>query len=418
MEPELAPSVTGRGFFLNIPMKTLKSSGVASLLLAFAFALSTAHAQITLSPELAKTVAAAQGLMAEGKNVEALSKLDDIKNVDAMPASERALVERLTTAAAFGAKRNDRVIPSARYLALNSNLPPEDKGKFMEVLVGAYQGMKNNADLIQAARAYYGSGGQNPAIRLPLAQALAIEGQYQSALDELALKKKSDQEAGAKPSEAQLRVAIFANSKLKNDVGLIAALKDVLALYPKPDYWSDMVGALFRTRNLTKRQEMDIYRLMEQLGQLVDEEDYLEMMDTALKVGLPNDVLRLAAQLEKGKTLTADTRAKLTTFKQRAQTAAADDEKFKKIQPKSGNEWAQLADLHASEGSFERALDLYANALKAGDLKYEQETKLHYAIALFKAGRVPQAQPILSTIAGPTPTPTTQLSELWGLLIR
>ncbi len=416
MEPELAPSVTGRGFFIDTKMKILKPTGVALVLLTFVLAASTVHAQITLSPELAKPVAAAQGLIAEGKNADALNKLDEIKNIDALAAPERALVERLTTAAAIGAKRNDRVIASTRYLALSSNLPPEEKGKFMEVLAGAYQSTKNNAELIQAARAYYANGGQNAAIRLPLAQALAIEGQYQSALDELALMKKADQQAGTKPTEAQLRVAIFANSKLKNDAGLVAALKDVLTLYPKSDYWSDMVGALFRTRSLTKRQEMDIYRLMEQVGQLNEEEDYLEMMDTALKVGLPNDVLRLSAQLEKGKAVGPDTRTKLATLKQRAQTAASEDEKFKKTSPKSGNEWAQLADLYASEGSFERAAELYANALKAGDLKYEQESKLHYAIALYKAGRVPQAQQILSTIAGPTPT--AQLSELWGLVIR
>jgi hypothetical protein len=415
MERELAPSVTGRGFFLNTTMNTLNSIGTALVVWAV-FSTPLAYADITLSADLAKQVAAAQGLLTDGKNAEALTKLDEIQNPDALAAPERVLIEKLMTAAAIGAKRSDRVIQSTRYLTQSSNLSAEEKWKFMEVLISAYQSTKNNQELISTAKAYYNSGGKNPTFRLPLAQALAIEGQYQSALDELAIKKKSDLETGTTPPEAQMRVAIYANSKLKNDAGLIVTLKEVLALYPKPDYWSDMVGALFRTRNLTKRQEMDIYRLMEQVGQLADDEDFLGMMDTALKVGLPKDALRLITQMEKGKSLSADVKAKLTILKQRSQSAAADDEKFKHTQPRSGNELAQMADLYASDAGFAEAANFYENALKAGDLKYDQETRLHYAIALFKTGRVPQAKQILSTIAGPTPT--AQVSELWGLVIR
>lgn len=376
--------------------------------------MSWAQAQLSLRPELAKPVQAAQSLLAAQKPVEALGKIDEAKQLPALTEEELVLLRRLESAAALDAKQNERAAQALQALLSSSKVSTNDKETMVASLVAIYQSSKQNKALIETLKTYFKQGGSNPRFRLPLAQALAIEKDYQAALDEL--DKKSQSEPGAKPSEAELRVAIYAQSRMKNDAALLKTLQTTVKLYPKPDYWSDLAAVLLRKPGLSKRHELDVYRLMEEVGVLTDEEDYLEAMDVALKTGLPKDALRWATQAKQAGVVSAANQTKLQTLQAQAFKASQEDAVFKNAMPKTANEMAQLADLYLSEHEFEKAAERYDSALKMGGLKYESEVWLHLGVALYKMKRFAQAQQALTRQT--TEAPILPLADIWVVLFK
>jgi hypothetical protein len=161
---------------------------------------------------------------------------------------------------------------------------------------------------------------------------------------------------------------------------------------------------------------MDIFRLMEEVGALNDEEDYLEMMDVAIKVGLPKEVLRLANKAQKANAIDKANQGKLEAYKAQALKSATEDDAFKQTQAKTGNELAQLADLYFSELNFDKAVTLYDAARQAGGLRYEAEVALHQGVALYKARQSAEAKAVFDKISGDVHA--KQLAGIWTLLIK
>jgi len=83
-----------------------------------------------------------------------------------------------------------------------------------------------------------------------------------------------------------------------NDVnGRRAALEQLVASYPKPEYWHDLLQLTRNTKGLNDEQSMDIYRLRMGVGDLKTEADYQEMAQQALIAGYPAEA---KAVIDKG----------------------------------------------------------------------------------------------------------------------
>ena len=117
-----------------------------------------------------------------------------------------------------------------------------------------------------------------------------------------------------------------------------------------------------------------------------------------------------------GKGAEAATHAKL---KAEAQKKAQEDDKlFAQLEKsaKDGNTLAGVGDVHASKQNWTAANAAYAQALAAGNLRREQEFRLHYAISLIKAGQKEQALQQLKAVQGDATA--VEIAALWQLLAR
>jgi len=312
------------------------------------------------------------------------------------------------------------VISTLQDMLQTPDLPAAERRALQESLMNAAQQKQDYPRLIETARQYLQEGGTNASIRPALIQALALTQQHAEVIKAVQDKVRLDEAAGQKTPENQLRLMAVSYRQLKDDTGYRATLKQLLAAYPSRDYWAEVAGRMISQPGFNTRFELDVFRLLEQSGNLQEPVDYTEMAGIALRAGLPAEALRVINQgFDKGvlgKGADAAAHLKLRT---EAQTKVREDDKgFAQLEKsaRDGNTLASVADVYASRENWAAANAAYARALQAGSLRREQEVRLHYAISLFRAGQKAEALQQLKAIEGDATA--VELSHLWALAMR
>ena len=374
-------------------------------------------AQVALRAELAKPLQAAQEALKASQPAEALRLVDEARAVPKLSAGERVLIERLAAAAALTAQQYALAIPALEFLVQSAEVPAADKLPLLESLVQASQRSKDYPRLVAAARQYLQAGGTKPAIRLVMVQALQVQGQHAAVVNEVGGRLRSD---GAAVSEDELRLLGASQLQLKDQAGYYATLKLLVARHPTKDYWVDLISRLQRQPGFNNRLELDVYRLLDAVGGLDEADDLSYMASLALKAGLPAEASRILEQGYAAKRLgsgpDAGNHDKLR--QQAAQRTVEDDKALPTLEKSAvdGNALAQLGDVLASKGLWERANAAYASALAKGGLRREAEVRLHHGVGLLQARQTDAARGMLASVRD-EPT-ALELASLWALLLK
>jgi len=378
------------------------------------------HAQGSVRPEVHKPLSAAQEAIKNNQPDAALKLAAEALAVPALTAVERNAILRTRAVAATRAQNWDLVIESLEPLVVQPEIGTADKRPMLETLVSASQQKKDYPRLVKWARQYLQEGGSNVSMRTVMIQVLAVTGQHAEVVKEMQEKMRLDEAAGKKTAEEELRMLAVSYRNLKDNAGYQSTLRQLLTAYPSKGYWSETISRLAQAPGLNQRLELDLYRLLEESGNLEEADEFTDMAQMALRAGLPAEALRVLAKgYDKGvlgKGAEAATHAKL---KAEAQKKAQEDDKlFAQLEKsaKDGNTLAGVGDVHASKQNWTAANAAYAQALAAGNLRREQEFRLHYAISLIKAGQKEQALQQLKAVQGDATA--VEIAALWQLLAR
>lgn len=400
--------------FMNRPFRQL---ALANLCL---WAALMAQAQVVVRPELVKPLQALQEALSAQKHQDVLDQLRPLLQTAGLTPAELGVMRRMQAVAALGAKNWDLAIGSLQEMLLAPDLPASDRRALQESLMNAAQQKQDHALLVRTARQYLQEGGTNPSIRPALIQALALSQQHAEVIRELQEKMRLDAASGQKTPENQLRLLALSYRQLKDDAGYHATVKQLLASYPSRDYWAEVAGRMITLPGFNNRFELDVFRLLEQSGNLQEPVDFTEMAGLAMQAGLPAEALRvLNLGYNKGilgQGAQAAAHSKLLT---EAQTKVREDDRgFAQLEKsaRDGNTLASVAAVYGSRLDWTQAQAVYARALAAGGLRREQEVRLHYAISLFKTGQKEPALAQLKTIQGDATA--VELASLWALMMR
>lgn len=400
--------------FMNRPVRQL---ALASLCL---WAASLAQAQVVVRPELVKPLQAVQEALSAQKHQDVLDQLRPLLQTAGLTPAELGVMRRMQAVAALGAKNWDLAIGSLQEMLQAPDLPASDRRALQESLMNAAQQKQDHALLVRTARQYLQEGGTNPSIRPALIQALALGQQHAEVIREVQEKMRLDAAAGQKTPENQLRLLAVSYRQLKDDAGYRATLKQLLASYPSRDYWAEVAGRMITLPGFNNRFELDVFRLLEQSGNLQEPVDFTEMAGLALQAGLPAEALRvLNLGYDKGILGQGAQAAAHSKLRTEAQTKVREDDRgFAQLEKsaRDGNTLASVAAVYASRQDWTQAQAIYARALAAGGLRREQEVRLHYAISLFKAGQKEPALGQLKAIEGDATA--VELASLWALMMR
>jgi hypothetical protein len=400
--------------FIKRPVRQL---ALASLCL---WAASLAQAQVVVRPELVKPLQAVQEALSAQKHQDVLDQLRPLLQTAGLTPAELGVMRRMQAVAALGAKNWDLAIGSLQEMLQAPDLPASDRRALQESLMNAAQQKQDHALLVRTARQYLQEGGTNPSIRPALIQALALGQQHAEVIREVQEKMRLDTAAGQKTPENQLRLLAVSYRQLKDDAGYRATLKQLLASYPSRDYWAEVAGRMITLPGFNNRFELDVFRLLEQSGNLQEPVDFTEMAGLALQAGLPAEALRvLNLGYDKGILGQGAQAAAHSKLRTEAQTKVREDDRgFAQLEKsaRDGNTLASVAAVYASRQDWTQAQAIYARALAAGGLRREQEVRLHYAISLFKAGQKEPALGQLKAIEGDATA--VELASLWALMMR
>lgn len=377
-------------------------------------------AQTPIRPEVAKSLQAAQDALKAGQLDSALSLSQQTLAMPGITAIEKPLIQRTLAVAALQAKNFPLAVSTLENLIqeMPESTPAAQKQPLIESLLNASQQAQDFPKLVDWARIYLKLEGSNPSVRPVLIQTLSVLKRHDEVVQEMKEKIRLDEETKVKTPESELRMLAVSQRQLKDDSGYNGTLKRLLQNYPSKAYWAEIIPRVARQANFNARFDLDLYRLLEQTGNMEDAYEYVDMANLALKAGLPAEASRVLEQAYAtglmGKGSDAVNHQKL---RQQIQQRFNEDEKALPALEKSAkdaNALASLADVYAAKQKWDQSQAFYSKALAMGSLRREAETRLHAGIALFKLGQKAEANTMWDSIQGDATA--IELAQLWKAL--
>ena len=377
-------------------------------------------AQTPIRPEVAKSLQAAQDALKAGQLDSALLLSQQTLAMPGITVLEKPLIQRTLAVAALQAKNFPLAISTLENLIqdMPDSTPAAQKRPLIESLLNASQQAQDFPKLVDWARIYLKLEGSNPSVRPVLIQTLSVLKRHDEVVQEMKEKMRLDEAAKEKTPESELRMLAVSQRQLKDEAGYNSTLKRLLQNYPSKAYWAEMIPRVARQANFNARFDLDLYRLLEQTGNMEDAYEYVDMANLALKAGLPAEASRVLEQAyAKGLMGKGSDAVNHQKLRQQIQQRLNEDDKALPALEKSAkdaNALASLADVYAAQQKWDQSQAFYSKALAMGSLRREAETRLHAGIALFRLGQKAEANTLWDSIQGDATA--IELAQLWKTL--
>ena len=369
-----------------------------------------------LRPEVGRPLQAAQEALKARRYADASAKIREADAASGKTANEQVTIERMR--AAVAAASGD--VPGQVAVINSGRLPPAEQIRMVQSVAGQYYTQRDYANAATWTQRYLKEGGTDPQMRSILTQSYYLSGDCASLARSL---PSGDESAARAASEEQLQTLASCYQKQKDNTGFVATLEKLATLYPKKEYWADLLGRVQTTRGFSDRLQLDVYRLKLASGLMTATNDYMEMAQMALgdeyfaeakKIvdqGYANKVLGAGADVERQKRL-ADLAAKRYT---EGQAALAKDEATA-LQSRDGNDLVAVGYNYVGYGQAAKGVQLMEQGIKKGGLRRPEDAKLHLGIAYLQAGQKAKALQVFKTVGGTDGT--ADLARLWTLQAR
>ncbi|HLI23103.1 MAG TPA: tetratricopeptide repeat protein [Stellaceae bacterium] len=386
-------------------------------IMALALFASMAQAQEkqTARPQVGEPVQQAGQLLKERKYKEALAKLATADAVRDKTAYERYVIEGTRAAIDQASGDYPGTIKALQAVLATGILPPAEAAARLQTIVQLDYQVKDYRAVIADAGRYYQQGGTAEEPRQLEAQAYYLQSDFADALKTLRAVIAADDKAGRKPDENLLLTLLNSEFQQNDQAGRIETLKRLVALYPKPQYWSNLLTAVGRQPGFADRLTLDLDRLKLATGAMTAANDYMEAAQLALLDELPGDA---KAFLDKGyatgalgKDTQVDRENRLRTMV--GQQVATTDKSLAQ-QAAAANDAAaleKLGETYASASQYDKAIAAYSQALQKGGLAHPDDARLHLGLAYLASGQKAKAREILGSVSAPDGA--RDLAQLW-----
>jgi len=378
------------------------AAGLASIRPALA-----AEEKQTARAEVGKPVEAAAQLLKQKKFKEALARLQEADAVPDKTQYETYVIEGTRAVIYLNSADYANAIKPLEAVLSTGMLAPAEALKRVEVLVQLEYQLKNYPKVVDYANRYYQDGGSDAEPRLLMAQAYYLQNDFANAAKTIRAVMQAEAKAGTPPAENLLLVLLNSEYKQHNDPGRIEALEQLAALYPKKEYWVDLLAAVQKKPSFSSRLTLDIDLLALAAGAMDAPARYMEAAELALQQGLPGDA---KAFLDKGyaagvlgKGEGADRQKRLADMAGRQ--SSEDLKGLAQLSPEAdaattGLAWTKLGEAYASYGQYDEAIAALAKGIGKGGLEFPEDAKLHLGIAYLRAGQAAKAKAALGAVAG------------------
>ena len=373
----------------------------------------------TARPEVGQPVAQAGQLLKDKKYKEALQKLAVADAAPNKTAYERYVIEGTRAAIDLNSGDDRGAIQALEAVLATGILSPQDAQVRIQALVQLDYQVKDYPQAIADANRYYQQGGTADEPRLLQAQAYYQQSDFADATKTVRTILQTDAKAGKKPDENLLLLLVSSEYRQEDETGRIDALERLVALYPKPPSWTELLAAVAKQPDFaTDRLALDLDRLKLATGAMSGAHDYMEAAQLALLAGVPGDAKTILDHGYTvgvlGKDAQADREKRLATMA--AQQAGDDVKTFPQresdaAKAANGLGWEKLGEAYASYGQYEKAVAAYLKALQKGGLAHPDDAKLHLGIAYLASGQPMKAREMLGGVNGNDGTHA--LAQLW-----
>jgi hypothetical protein len=382
-------------------------------------ALAADAAAPTVSRALAKPLKAAQDAMAAKNYDEAIAK---IKEAQALPAEKTSYDNYAMDILLFQAYSQNHDSANAFQvlgLAAQSQYATPDQRKSWLKNIAFYEfQQKDYAKSVDTANEAVKAGVNDLEIENLIAKAQYLTGKYKDAATTMqGIVGRMDH-----PDEDSLKLLWQFDLKASDNSGAAKAVEKLVAYYPKPEYWANALASLANSDTKDAHLELNIFRLMNDVGVLKRATDYADMAELALDQGYPGEtqaVLQKAFAenifteqrdkdryqhlLDGAKQRAANDQSSLTATEQKASAAT------------TGDGLVQVGAAYLSYGQPAKAVDAINRGIAKGGLKYADEANLLLGIAQYRQHDAADAQKAFEKVASSSNEGYARLGKLWSL---
>ncbi|HEX4387050.1 MAG TPA: hypothetical protein VH109_00320 [Steroidobacteraceae bacterium] len=301
-----------------------------------------------------------------------------------------------------------------------------EKPKIIKILLSLNYQLKNYDKAIEFGQQAIKGGFATEEDKNTVAQAYYLKGDWKNAQKAEDALIDTEIKAGQTPKEQQLALVLNSCIKLDDKACQEHTMERMVAYYPKPEYWSQLLFTVLQQASGNDTNTMETYRLMFDVDVLKTPGDYNEMAQMALEQGSPGEAVRV---LEKGFSSGIFTEQRIKERNQRLldsakKTAASDQASLAKAEKDAdaattGTKNVALGLAYLGYQQYDKAIERLNKGITKGGLKNDADAKLLLGIAQFKAGHKDDAQKTWKTVKGDGGTKgepvLERLAYLWGL---
>ena len=349
-----------------------------------------AAAAQSVSAKVGTPLKAAQDLAKQRKFKEALDKVAEAEAVEGKTPFEVVTIQKFKLYLYSQLRDYANAARATEAALATGQLTAEETKSYKRQLALFYFSANNTTKGVAAAKTYIAQYGNDDELLLQLAQQAYQGKDYASAADAAQKIVRGAEAAGRKPGEAALKLWMASEFYLHKNTGYsesyVAALEKIVAYYPRPSYWHDLLVTVERKPGYSQKLKLDLFVLKFAVGALQTELEYVGMAETALVQNLPAYAQKVLESGMKARLVTdgAGGRNK-RLLAQAIQRAAAEtikpaDEADAAAQA-NGEALARLASVAASYGDYAKAIKLGKAAIAKDALTNLDNVRLHLGAA-------------------------------------
>jgi hypothetical protein len=375
-----------------------------------------------IDARILKPLQAANEFAKAGKFAEAEAELQTADAVPEKTPFEQFQIDELKCFVLIKQKKYDAGARACDASLQSGLLPPENVNDRLRLLAQLFpqtepREMTKSGDY--ARRWLEATGTRDPLMLFLVAQAAYFTDNLGEAAKYAQEAVSASVAAGSKPDENWLRVLQSAQSKLKNEPGIMAATTELVRYYPSKEYWSTLFRGLLGQAAGKERQILQVFRLMYAVDAMDEADDFTEAATVANQLGSPGEalkymekgyatgVLEKSGDKAKSQALLADSR----------RVAAADQKALPQFEKeaqaaKAGEADVKLGEAFLSYDQPAKGLEAIQRGIAKGGVKNLDEANLSLARALMAGAKIPEARQALEQVKGPE---YAQLAQLWSI---
>jgi TolA-binding protein len=377
-------------------------------------------------PEVGKPLQEAQQLIKSGKGREALARVNQAESAPNRTANENYLIQQMRLAAANAAGDNEATIHAGEGLLSSGRASGAEAVRIVQTIAVAHYKNKDYAKAAQWTQRYFKEGGNDGAMRTMMLQSYYLSNNCNEV--NRMLGPVTDEGSGRRASEEELQILARCYLTQNDTGGYVSAIEKLVVLYPKKQYWTDLLARVQKKPGFSDRLGVNVYRLKLATGNINSASDYMEFAQLALQQGVPAEAKQImdkgyaAGVLGKGEEAARQGRLRDLVNKSLAESQAkrADDEREAEAS-KDGNDLVRIGLNYVYEGKADKGFPLIDKGLKKGGLRRPEDAKLRLGEAQLHAGRKDAAVRTLRDVRSNDPKRNdgvADLARLWVLYAR